>query len=300
MTKTNNTLGQKYAKILGIHLTSTSKEALLRKIEVDIKQKKKFIIVTPNPEHVMLAQEDLDFRHVLNHSEVAVADGVGLIAANKFLNLKAPKSIFVRFPVLVLQGIVVGVAVVVARRWLEESLVTIKGRELFLDIIDIANKKYWKVYFLGGEDTEALNAKKELEKNYKRIKIKTNSGPMLNAAGMPITSTDKAKEKEVMDDINSFAPDFLFVGISHPRQEKWLYRWYQKLNIKGSMVVGGTFRYVSGVYKNPPKMVSSLGLEWLWRLVTGSQKFSRVWTAVVRFPYEIFRVKLFAKNENQQ
>lgn len=115
---------------------------------------------------------------------------------------------------------------------------------------------------------------------------------MLDTNGTPISSTDESIELKAVEDINSFTPDFLFVGISHPRQEKWVYRWQNKLNVKGFMVVGGTFRYVSGKTLLPPKFVNDIGLEWLWRLFSGSQTISRIITAVIRFPLAVFRYKL--------
>jgi UDP-N-acetyl-D-mannosaminuronic acid transferase (WecB/TagA/CpsF family) len=59
------------------------------------------------------------------------------------------------------------------------------------------------------------------------------------------------------------------------------------------MMVGGTFRYLSGQVKLPPKFVADIGLEWFWRLLTGSQKSARIWSAFPKFPLEVFRYKLF-------
>ncbi len=279
---------QKYATILGVRLNSTPKPSLLRKIVTDIRNKRQFYIVTPNPEIVMAAQNDVGLMTALNASEVAIADGIGLAVAYKYLNMWRPKPYVLRVAVSIVQGLVVGSMVILNRPLIEKEVPIIKGRDLFLELIELSNKYGWRVYFLGGEGDEAIGAKHELEKNYKKIIIKTNRGPILNINGTPKTSTDEIIENEVIKDINSFSPAILFVGISHPRQEKWLYRQYRKLKINGAMTVGGTFKYFSKQVALPPKFVDNIGFSWLWRLVTGDQRLSRILTAVVNFPLKVF------------
>lgn len=61
------------ANILGVGVDSTTMQEVLRKIA-----KEKIFIVTVNPEFVMLAQSDLEFKNILNSADLAIADGVGL------------------------------------------------------------------------------------------------------------------------------------------------------------------------------------------------------------------------------
>lgn len=283
---------QKYATILGVRLNSTPKSSLLRKIVSDIRNKQQFYIVTPNPEIVMAAQTDAGLMTALNASEIAIADGIGLAVAHKYLNMWSPKRYLLRVAVSLVQGLVVGSMVIFKRSWIEKEVPIIKGRDLFLELIKLSNKHGWKVYFLGGEGDEADGARRELVKNYKKIIIKTNCGPILNINGTAKSSTDEIIEKDVINDINNFSPAILFVGISHPRQEKWLYRQYRKLKINGAMTVGGTFKYFSKQVTMPPKFVDNIGFSWLWRLLTGDQKLSRILTAVVNFPLKVFFHKL--------
>lgn len=283
-----NKSSQKQAKILGVRIDGTSVPSVLRKVRSDIKKRKKFYIVTPNPEHVLLAQEDREFSRILNKADISICDGIGLVAAHKFLKLPNPKDLPFRVLTLFAQGLGVGFSVLFNRSWLEKDLKVIKGRDLFLDLVALSNKKGWRVYLLGGEKGEAEGAKKQLEKIYKGVKIKAYGGPMLNSDGLPIAKIDSEKEAKAVSEINKFKPHFLFVAASFPRQEKWLYRWYKKLNIGGSMVVGGTFNYIAGRKKLPPKWVDDRGLEWVWRLLSGNQKAKRIFSAFPTFPVKIF------------
>ena len=92
--------------------------------------------------------------------------------------------------------------------------------------------------------------------------------------------------------INKFKPDLLFVGFGAPKQEKWVYQRLAKLNISGTMVIGGTLDQIAGTRLNVPSLINNFGLEWLWRLFTGSQNLERIYNAVIRFPILVYQEKL--------
>lgn len=107
-----------------------------------------------------------------------------------------------------------------------------------------------------------------------------------------ITEVDKKIEKDVIDKINKFNPDLLFVAFGNPKQEIWIYDNLLKLNIGGAMAVGGSLRYLAGLSSLPPVWMEKVGLEWLWRLVTEPFRLPRIWNAVVVFPWKVFLYKI--------
>jgi len=161
----------------------------------------------------------------------------------------------------------------------KSSLKIIKGRELFLDLITLAKKKNWRVFLLGGLDNEAEIVARKFHAQY--------------AGGREITIN---LSKDIVDKINKFAPHFLFVAFGNPKQEIFMYENVKKLNAKCMMAVGGTFRYITGFSKLPPKWMEGLGLEWLWRLFTEPFRLRRVWNAVVVFPVKVWLWKLSSLN----
>lgn len=282
---------RKYAKILGVRIDSASTSRVLAKVESNIKNRHKFYIVTPNPEIVMSVQEDEDLMNALNSAHISIPDGIGLVAADKFLDLPNPRGYLTRFIMLFAQGMGVGFSILFDKKWLGSDLKVIRGRELFLELVELADKKRWKIFLLGGEHGEALKTKSMLEKKYHKVTIKAEQGPMLFSDGVPKNTKEEKVEKLVIDKINDFSPELLFVCFDHRKQEKWLYRHYRLLNISGGMVLGGTFKYIAGIQKLPPKLVADNGLEWLWRLLTGSQKGRRIFMAFPKFPLKIFWTK---------
>lgn len=219
----------------------------------------KFYIVTPNPEIILASITDNKLKKALNEATISIPDGVGLKIADPKLKI-------------------------------------IKGRELFLNLIDLSAKNGWRVFLLGGLGNEAeMSAQKLLEK-YPNLKLKYNCGPMLDKEARPLSPRDIKIEKEVRDQINEFRPDLLFVAYGYPRQEIWINENIGKLEIGGAMAVGGTLRYVAGQSIIPPEFISSLGFEWLWRLLTEPNRAIRIVKAVIVFPFKYLWSKIMRAN----
>lgn len=280
--KNNNKKSQDYVNILEIKVLSTTLSRLLTGVRENIAHNRKFSIVTPNPEIILASTGNVLLKEALNSADFSVSDAIGLSQAAKYLSLDAPSNIIIRLFVVFLQGLVVGAATFFDRDWLTKDLKPIKGRVLFEKLIELANKKGWKVFFLGGLGKEAEISKEKLEINYKNLKIETFTGPKL----------DESFQKEAVARINRFEPQLLFVALGHPKQEIWIYKNLKSLNVGGAMAVGGTFRYIAGMSHLPPKWMANSGLEWLYRFITEPWRIKRIFNAFPIFPLRIFWFKV--------
>lgn len=279
--------GRKFDTILGVRIDSTELVEVLRNVRYLISHNNKFYIVTPNPELVLMAKEDRELLGIVNSADFALPDGVGLRYASKFLYGR--------------------------------DLKIVPGRKLFLELIGLANKKGWKVFFLGGEGEEAKLSAKKLRLSYKKIKIETFNGPRVDESGEPVSEVDdsiqenakrklgnelnadmpfsvrerhSATQSDAIKRINDFRPQLLFVAFGMPKQEYWIAKNIKRLDIGGTMAVGGTFRYIAGLSKLPPKWMENAGLEWLWRLITEPWRAKRIFMAFPIFPLKVFWYKL--------
>lgn len=282
----------KIGQILGINVLSNQKEDLLASIEVDLTHNTKFYIVTPNPELIIMARNNRELKNALNNAKYPIPDAIGVSQASKFLSFKLPKNIIIRVVAGFFEGIAVGISTFTNRKWLTNEITPIKGRKFFEDLINMANRNKWKVFLLGGEGDEAEISSRVLKKKYKKLQIQYSSGPKFYKNGDAVTEVDKRNEKDVIDKINKFTPKLLFVAFGNPKQEIWIYKNFEKLDIGGAMAVGGTLRYVSGLSKLPPKWIENAGLEWLWRLITEPSRFTRIVNATIVFPWRVFLDKL--------
>lgn len=296
--KNNSEKSQKIDQIMQINVNSTTTASVLTRVEGFISDNIKFCIVTPNPELVLMAQQDNKLKNALNSATLSIPDGIGVSQAVKYYSLRLPKNLFLRILVGLLQGIRVGAATFLDRKWLTMEIKPIKGRELFIDLIKLAAKNDWKVFLLGGLDNEARLATDRLKTGNLpgtdkwKLKIESDPGPRLDNNARPLTKNDTEIEKRVIDRINKFSPQLLFVAFGNPRQEIWVHEHLKDLAIGGAMCIGGTLRYIAGMSSLPPKWMARSGLEWLWRGLTEPIRISRILRAVIVFPMKVFQSKL--------
>src|SRR3990172_5074368 len=111
-------MDRKYGEILGISISSTSRGKVLAFVRSRLTNKRKFYIVTPNPEIVLASQKDKKLAKIINHATLALADGVGISQSAKFLTLSAPKNTLLRVPFCFFQGLWVGLATFLDKEWL--------------------------------------------------------------------------------------------------------------------------------------------------------------------------------------
>ena len=247
--------GRKIGNILGVNVNSTQKNKVLVTVRDFIARGRKFYIVTPNPEIILKALKDKNLMSALNNATISIPDGVGLKLA-------------------------------------DPSLTIIKGRELFISLISLANKKGWRVFLLGGKGDEALKTTEKLKLSYKKIKLEYARGPVLDNEAKPVSESDIDIQNDIVDKINNFKPQLLFIAFGAPKQEKWIVKWLHKLDIGGAMAVGGTFLYISGTKRIPPKWVGKAGFEWIWRLLTEPKRLKRIINAVIVFPFRVWLGKI--------
>ena len=244
----------KNKQILGVKVHSTSRRRVLKFVTIACKDRYKFFIVTPNPVIIVEAQKYKELLLALNSADIAVPDGVGLKLAGDFK--------------------------------------IIKGRQLMLDLFNLANRQKLKIFLLGSNKKTIDKSLNLVSKSYQGIMVRGSSGPKINKLAQTISKADKRLEQEALKAINNFRPGILFVAFGAPKQEIWVKNHLKELNVGGVMVVGGALDYFAGTAKVPPNFVSQIGLEWLWRLFYQPKRLKRIFNAVVVFPWLVLKERL--------
>lgn len=139
---------------------------------------------------------------------------------------------------------------------------TAQGRVTGVDLLEkvckIASDKPIKIGFLGGfGDVAEVVAQRQVKK-YPGLRV------VFAKPGEPTISYD-SKLKSDFDRIGRV--DVLFVAYGMGKQELWIDRFREKLNIGLYIGVGGAFDVIAGKKKRAPEILQKIGLEWLWRLV---------------------------------
>lgn len=159
-----------------------------------------------------------------------------------------------------------GQAVVWASKILRKPIKErVAGIDLMVNLVDLAAKNNYKIFFFG--------AKEEVVKTVVGIYSEQYSSNII--AGYRNGYFKKDEEQDIALQIANSGANILFVAISSPTKENFLYE--NKAFLKGVnfvMGVGGSFDVVSGKVKRAPIWMQNFGLEWFYRFV---QEPKRMW-----------------------
>ena len=98
------------------------------------------------------------------------------------------------------------------------------------------------------------------------------------------------KDETVIKRIETFNPDYIFVGMGYPKQEKWIARHSKAFQHTVMMGVGGSFEVFSGAKKRAPKFFRKLNIEWVYRLLIDWKRLGRL-KSIPKFMFKIARQK---------
>lgn len=198
-------------------------------------------ICTPNTEIVMAAKNDPDIKKLINSYDLIIPDGIGLIYGSRM-----------------------------RKKPLKER---VTGFDLSMKMLEIANKKGYSVFLLGGREGVAKKAGENIIKKYPNIKIAGVHNGYFK--GSHNGYKDHEEEKKVIEMINYSKPDIIFVGLGFPKQEIWISENRQRIQGKVIIGNGGTMDILSGNAKRAPETFQRLGLEWLYRLIKEPSRIRR-------------------------
>jgi len=266
-------------KILDIKIDVISKKEVLQKIKdllnSDTRGKQ---LCTTNPEFILAAQKDEEFKNIINNSWLSTVDGYGICLAAKYLNLvKNKKSTITKF--------LIGMQIAwwgFTRNNKKLDIIknVITGTDLVPEICQLTtnNQQPTKIFLLGGHGDTPRLAAENLKRGFNGFK---GFNGLMDYSVLEI---DNITEK-----INAFQPDILFVALNHPRAQKWIDKKLPNLpSVKLAIGVGGALDYLSGQIKRAPQDMQR-SFEWLYRLIHQPHKrLRRIWKATVIFPWNVF------------
>lgn len=260
--------------VYGVDFDAMTFDQAVEKIAGSLAEKSQHQIVTPNPEMLLAAEKDAEFKEILNNAWLSVPDGIGILWAATVLQ-KHPKTGAART--------ISGVWNLVKLLILPSSLLyvlpeRVSGVDLMKKICGHCEEKKYSIFLLGAGEGIAEKVKEKIIKKHPHIKV----------AGTFSGSPKASDAAEIIKKINEAKPDIVFVAYGAPAQEKWIAEHLHSLDsVKIAMGVGGAFDFLAGVKKRAPKWMQKFGLEWLFRLIQEPRRIKRIYNATIRFPLAI-------------
>ncbi len=133
------------------------------------------------------------------------------------------------------------------------------GPDLMLEIMEISRASGFRHFFYGGADGVARELKTKMEKRFPGIEIVGTYEP-------PFRALNTNEEYELKRLVAESKPNILWVGLSTPKQEKFMAEYLPKLDVTLMVGVGAAFDFHSGRIVQAPRWMQRSGLEWFFRL----------------------------------
>jgi N-acetylglucosaminyldiphosphoundecaprenol N-acetyl-beta-D-mannosaminyltransferase len=188
----------------------------------------KTLINTINQYSFCIAEEDLVFKKALQGSDILLPDGMAIVAAVKLLSGTQIKKI--------------------------------AGADVHLHLLQELELKGGSCFYLGSSEDTLLKITTRLSAAFPHIKVGTYSPPYQS-------EFSDADNQQMLNAVNNFQPDVLFVGMTAPKQEKWAHTHKEQLDTKIICSIGAVFDFYAGTVERPSQFWIDLRLEWFIRLL---------------------------------
>jgi len=227
---------------------------------INVKGSTKQVINTINPHSYVTAKSDLLFKQALLASDTLIADGSGIVLAAKKIH--------------------------------NEKIQKIAGADLHQHLLSELNKVNGSVFYMGASSNTLVKIQKKLSVEFPNIKVSSYSPPYKDH----FSDDDN---QIIVDKINAFNPDVLFIGMTAPKQEKWLYQHKNKLNFKIASSIGAVFDFYAGTVQRPSQFWINIHLEWLPRLLKEPKRlWKRNFISTPVFLFDMYMARFRNKDKS--
>jgi N-acetylglucosaminyldiphosphoundecaprenol N-acetyl-beta-D-mannosaminyltransferase len=191
----------------------------------------------------MECRRDLGLRRVFNASGLTTPDGMGIVWLLRLLGHSQVRRVY--------------------------------GPDLLLATCELSLRRGYRHFFYGGAPGVAQELSARLAKRFPGLRVAGHYTP-------PFHELSAEEDREVVATINAAAADIVWVGISTPKQERWMSAHVGRVTAPVLIGVGAAFDFLSGRKRQAPRWIQRSGLEWLFRLLSEPR---RLWRRYIQYPW---------------
>jgi N-acetylglucosaminyldiphosphoundecaprenol N-acetyl-beta-D-mannosaminyltransferase len=192
-------------------------------------------VATANVDFLTKAFDDSELLDILHRCELVVADGMPLVWASHILG--AP---------------------------LQER---VAGADLVPRLLQLSASKKRSIFLLGATEQNSLAAAERIRQEYPDAVISGRYAP-------PFTPGVPMEDELILQKIAEAKPDILLVAFGNPKQEKWIARHRDRLNVPVCVGVGASIDFLSGRQSRAPRWMRQVGLEWMHRMINEPRRLT--------------------------
>lgn len=142
------------------------------------------------------------------------------------------------------------------------------GPDLLLAVCERSMAAGYRHFFYGGQDGVPERLVGRLEKRFPGLTVAGTYSP-------PFGQLTDRERAEIVRRINDTKPDIVWVGLSTPKQERWMAEHVNELTASVLVGVGAAFDFHAGLKRQAPRWMQRNGLEWLFRLLNEPRRLGR-------------------------
>jgi N-acetylglucosaminyldiphosphoundecaprenol N-acetyl-beta-D-mannosaminyltransferase len=226
--------------VLGVGISVLNLDLAVERITRALACGQKGYICVTGVHGVSEAQSDPSFRSVLNQAFLNTPDGMPMVWMGRLRGFNQMRRVY--------------------------------GPDLMLRVCEASVAKRWTHFLYGGSEGVADALKARLEAKFPGLRIAGTYTPPFR----PLTAEEEA---ELAVRLAELKPDIVWVGLSTPKQERFMAEHWQKLNAQLWFGVGAAFDFHAGRVRQAPRWMQRCGLEWFFRLLCEPR---RLWKRYLR------------------
>lgn len=223
--------------ILGYPVTAEDLPWCVDRLVAELPRRRAAYFVCANPHSLVVADDDPGFREAILAADLVTPDGAGILLASRLLGGT------------------------IRRR--------VTGTDMFMALNRCLDaRRGYRCFFLGSTEATLARIVTRMARDFPDLCVAGTYSPPYKPA------FDEADNAAMIEAINRARPDVLWVGMTAPKQEKWIHANRHRLDVGCIGPVGAVFDFYVGNVKRSHPAFQRLGLEWLPRLV---QEPRRLW-----------------------
>ena len=222
--------------LFGIRVDAITMPQAIQAFQQMIRAGRPSLVFNVNVDICMQILRDASLKAIFDGADLVLVDGTPMLWAARLLNAPLPGRV--------------------------------SGSDFVPAFCGVAAKAGHRVFLLGAAPKIAQRSKAKLETMYPGLRIVDTYAP-------PIGFEDDLDEnKRIVERVRRAAPDVLFAAFGAPKEQKWLHRFRNELNVPVAMGIGSSLDYLGGRLRRAPRWMQTWGLEWVYRL---AQEPGRLW-----------------------
>jgi N-acetylglucosaminyldiphosphoundecaprenol N-acetyl-beta-D-mannosaminyltransferase len=222
--------------ILGVGISAIDMNQALNTIEGWIAHRQQSYVCVTNAHGVTESQRDENLRRIHNAAGLVTPDGMPLVWLIRHRGFSTVERVY--------------------------------GPDLMLALCKRSVSKGYRHFLYGGATGVPVQLASNLQRRFPGLQIVGSYSP-------PFRPLSDEEDEQIVQMINETNPDIVWVGLSTPKQERWMAEHVHMLSAPVLIGVGAAFDFHAGLTKQAPQWMQRSGLEWLFRLATEPKRLWR-------------------------